>query len=366
MATVLVGPKRCSFKVNKKLLCAASPFFSERFEGQPHSRPISLWLPGESASMFALFVEWIHSRSGFRWYLDDAIATAQENSQQALREMHWSIIKLHLFASHLSLYQLQDLVMDSIQDLYLKCDWDVPPGLIEFLYTKCEALPAVRLRRWAVAMVAFSLTGGSQMVFHPQGSETSDPSRFQAMLDTLPEFALDYTMHLRKMKGSGLSVRLKNPQLRILANKIRNEERTFGFRECSFHSHRATVGERRCPHDAMRLRTIEQSIHISEDDLAQAGLTGLTAPTRRPSKLQKERDIVDDELKVEGLYEVEKIISRSPIITTIKPSRANTRRAKKLEKDLAPTPVFSRGQERDTRFEEQALKHMRSISSVLK
>lgn len=306
MATILIGPKQHSFKVNKKLLCAASPFFREKLEGSSHSRPVSLWLPGESATMFALFVEWLHSRSTFRWYLDDAVNAAQETTRQAVQDIHWTIIRLHLFASHLDLYPLQDLAMDALQDLYLKCDWDVTPTIINYIYTKCEALPAVRLRRWAVAMVAFSLTGGSHMSPHlPHTHSEADtdpdagdaqaededlpkdpPRRFHALLHALPEFAIDYAMHVRKMHASGLDLRFKNPQLRIPANRLRNEERAFGFRQCSFHSHRATVGERRCPHDASRggrarKRDEDSMIFELESPVQEDSLAGLSAPRRK-------------------------------------------------------------------------------------
>ncbi len=40
---------------------------------------------------------------------------------------------------------------------------------------------------------------------------------------------------------------IKNPQLRLPENKLRSEERFFGFRQCSFHSHRSAVGEGVCP-----------------------------------------------------------------------------------------------------------------------
>jgi hypothetical protein len=74
------------------------------------------------------------------------------------------------------------------------------------------------------------------------------PARFQELYDRYPEFAADYTVHVSKMTSSRLSVRVKNPQLRIHANKLRSEERQFGFRQCAFHSHRKSVGERQCPH----------------------------------------------------------------------------------------------------------------------
>ncbi|KAJ6445914.1 hypothetical protein O9K51_00679 [Purpureocillium lavendulum] len=262
MTTVLIGAKQQSFKVNRKLLCAVSPFFRERLEDPVAPKPICLWLPGESSTMFALFVEWVHSPTTFRSWLDHSVSTAHETSQRASQDIHWAIVRLHLFAAHLDLFKLQDLAMDAIQDLYLKYDWDVPPRLILYLYTQCEAVQAVRIRRWAVAMVAFSLTVGPNQLlkFHPQDATTSDPARFRALFDTLHEFAADYSMHLHNMKAAGLDVRFKNPQLRISANKLRNDQRLFGFRECSFHSHRAAVGEKRCPHVGARVR----SRHASE------------------------------------------------------------------------------------------------------
>ncbi|CAM1506800.1 Fc.00g064410.m01.CDS01 [Cosmosporella sp. VM-42] len=318
MTTMLIGPNQKRFKVNKRLLCDSSPFFSERLEGSPHSKPISLWLPGESATMFALFVEWVHQPDEFREYLADAVSKAHETSEQACQGIHWAILRLHLFASHLSLYELQDLAMDAVQDLYLRCDWDVPPTLITYLYTKCEALAAVRLRRWAVAMVAFSLTGNSNISFPSQDPETSDTPRFQHLFDTIPEFAADYAIHTRKLRASGLDARFKNPQLRIPANKLRNEERAFGFRECSFHSHRALVGERRCPHEVGRPKLTVQP-PVEEWGTETEG-TGLTAPSRR-------------------------------------------------ERDAVPRPLFSRDGDGDSVTEDayaKALKHVRSISSTLK
>jgi hypothetical protein len=63
-----------------------------------------------------------------------------------------------------------------------------------------------------------------------------------------PDLKSDYHMHIQKMSMSRADVRVKNPQLRLPANKLRSGERFFGFRQCTFHSHRATVGEGTCPH----------------------------------------------------------------------------------------------------------------------
>ncbi|KAH7171073.1 hypothetical protein EDB81DRAFT_636820 [Dactylonectria macrodidyma] len=279
LSTVLIGPKQQRFKVNKRLLCASASFFSERLQDPPHGKPISLWLPRESASMFALYVEWVHLGSRFRHYIDDAVIHARETGEQHLRDFHWAMIRLHLFASHLALHRLQDLVMDAVQDLYLRRDWDVPPSLINFLYTECEDLAAIRLRRWAVAMVAFSFNGGPHMDFNTQESTDAEPTRFSDLLDQLPEFSADYDLHMRKMRESGLDIRFKNPQLRIPANRLRNDERAFGFRQCSFHSHRATVGERRCPHDggaSAKFHRIHPSITARGSMVA-----GLSTPSRR-------------------------------------------------------------------------------------
>ncbi|KAH6608661.1 btb poz domain-containing [Trichoderma cornu-damae] len=243
LSTILVGPKKRRFKVNCQLLCDISPFFQERLEDPFHSQTVSLWLPSESPAMFGLFVEWVHSPETFRDYLDDVISSAYKKGEQASLDIHWAIIHLHLFASQLSLSCLQDASIDAIQDLYLKYDWDVPPKLVVYLYTECEAGPSIRLRRWAVAMVAFCLAVGGQVKFAGQDSATTDPIQFHALFQSLSGFAADYAQHMENMKESGHDVRLKNPQLRISANELCSDGRLFGFRECSFHSHRAAVGE---------------------------------------------------------------------------------------------------------------------------
>lgn len=351
MATVYVGPEKQRFRVNRRLLCASSPFFSDRLEGGGVTN-VSLWLPGELPSMFALFVDWLSTpRHTFRQHLDDFVARSHhQHGERGLHDAHWALIRLHLFASHLGMLHLQDSAMDAIQDLYLSCDWDLPPALLSYLYTCCDALPAVRLRRWAVAMVAFSLStaaaSGIDDGFGSRGSSSSaagdsaasspispasvvkmhtrsssrrrgvspsgaepdnddagyygygyddyedhdidddydhasrnrdhhhhDARRFRRLIRSIDELAEDYAVHLSKMAASNLDIRVKNPQLRIPANRLRNDERAFGFRECSFHSHRSTVGERRCPHERKRVRALAA--------LADAGVTdkaSLAAP----------------------------------------------------------------------------------------
>lgn len=188
--------------------------------------------------MFALFVQWLHDKPSFRSHLDEGVRRAATVPHRLL-DAHWAMVRLHLFASRLQLYRLQDLVMDCIQDLYLKRDWDVAPSLIKFLYGECATLASVRLRRWAVAMVAFRLA---------VSPDEDDHDSFADLMYSLPDFRADYERHIANMRAAQLDLRFKNPQLRIAANKHTCEERTFGFRQCSFHSHRATVGQNRCPH----------------------------------------------------------------------------------------------------------------------
>ena len=130
--------------------------------------------------------------------------------------------------------------MDALQDMYLRCDWDMSPGFIAFLYGDCDQEHALRLRKWAVAMLAWTLHGGEM--------EPSIASQFERLFATFPKLTDDYCVHLEKMAASKADVRIKNPQLRLPMNKLRSEERFFGFRQCSFHSHRSTVGEGICPH----------------------------------------------------------------------------------------------------------------------
>ncbi|KAM3558184.1 hypothetical protein ARSEF4850_004720 [Beauveria asiatica] len=331
--TVLVGRSRQPFIVDRRLLCAASPFFrdqlqmpnryasssSPRSDGLLTYRPVTLWLPGESTTMFGLFVEWLHAPLSFRSYLDDtaaaaaaaAAATRDPLSPSSLPSssspaspaqlLHWALVRLHLFAAHLGLAPLQDLAMDALQDLYLCCDWDVSPAVVTYLYTRCEARPAARLRRWAVAMMAFSLAvadwhtttgssgGGGRAGGGPPprpddsrtaaaaaaatasaASAADADTRLRGLIGALPELAADYATHVRSMRRAALDMRFKNPQLRIPANALRNEKRAFGFRECSFHSHRRAVGQGACPHGASGLRRAEAGsrldLRTDEDD----------------------------------------------------------------------------------------------------
>jgi hypothetical protein len=257
---ILIGPEQREFVVSKERLSASSDVFRNHLE-EPTPSPDgltleptnSLWIESECPVMFEFFVTWLHEPESFRRHLDEAINTAAKRNDASSQRLHWSLVRLHLFAVQIALPELQDAAMDAIQDLYLGCNWDVTVGFVRYLYGMCDARTSTRLRRWTVAMVSWSVAGGA-----PSGGAgggcgddddfCSDPTRFDCLFGRYPEFEADYAVHARMMKSSKIDMRIKNPQLRIPANKLRSDERHFGFRQCSFHSHRATVGERKCPH----------------------------------------------------------------------------------------------------------------------
>ncbi|RDA95963.1 hypothetical protein CP533_5837 [Ophiocordyceps camponoti-saundersi (nom. inval.)] len=232
--TVLVGSEKTRFKLDRDRLCAVSAFFHDRLgagDGQ-------LWLPAESAAAFGLLVKWLHGSSS----LDDVVAVARAKGSKAARELHWPLVSLHLLASRLQVDQLQDQAMDLLQDLYLACDWHVAPSLVAYLYDKCDVMPAVRIRRWVVAMLVAAAAAASH-------DEDDVDVETRTKLGSLPDFVTDYERHLASLARAGLDVRLKDARRRIGCNRLRNHERRFAFRRCSFHVHRAAVGEGPCPHD---------------------------------------------------------------------------------------------------------------------
>lgn len=265
LVRLLVGPNRREFTIHKKLLCASSSFFRYSLESAASepSSPSSiesdtsagsktrseklLWLSEESPEMIELFVTWLYQRNSFRSTLEGMVAAVtavpnQANQAKILnnrRQLHWNLVKLHLFAAVIRLPVLQDVAMDAIQDLYLRCDWDISFNFIKFLYEECSREQAFRLRKWAVAMLAWTLSNGS-----------ADPLAFNELFDEFPELQDDFDQHAEKMDSSRADFCVKNPQLRLPRNKLKNDERQFGFRQCSFHSHRSSVGEGRCPYAA--------------------------------------------------------------------------------------------------------------------
>lgn len=262
MVRLLVGPDRREFTIHKKLLCASSSFFRYSLESLSSSAPSSpssvasdstiptekvLWLSEESPEMMELFVVWLYQRHSFRTVLEGMIAAVTVTPKpvnkikvlNSRRALHWNLVKLHLFAAVIRLPQLQDIAMDGLQDLYLRCDWDVSFNFVRYLYEECSRDAAFRLRKWAVAMLSWTLSNGC-----------GDVAAFNDLFVEFPELYEDYIKHQDKMEDSRADVRVKNPQLRLPRNRLKNEERHFGFRQCSFHSHRSSVGEGRCPYAA--------------------------------------------------------------------------------------------------------------------
>lgn len=200
--------------------------------------------------MFELFVLWLYQRRRFHSFLDRAIQASAPEEHRTLRT---NLVHLHLFAAVIDLPSLQDTAMDALQDLYLRFDWDMSPRFLAFLYSDyCDAQHAVRLRKWAVAMLAWTLHGGGAADYHHNraatGGSASGPGQVtDRLFAAYPALRADYLLHLDKMAQSRADVRVKNPQLRLPANKLHSGERHFGFRQCTFHSHRAAVGEGACP-----------------------------------------------------------------------------------------------------------------------
>lgn len=264
---ILVGPSEQTFTLPRKLVCSTSPFFRTHFKAtlpsSPSHPPTSvLRLPETLPATFELFTLHLHHPRTFTTFINTSIASLAPSDpdtptsspddvdlEPSRLSLHWTLVHLHLFAASITHLPLQDAAMDAIQDLYLHYDWEVSPSFVRYLYT-LDPLAARRLRKWAIAMVAWSISLSTPLF----SDET--PADWQEVLDEIPEFQREYTSHLEKMAGvrrrggdeNGADVRVKNPQLRLPANKLKAEERYFGFRLCSFHSHRGTVGERPCPH----------------------------------------------------------------------------------------------------------------------
>lgn len=184
--------------------------------------------------MFELFAYWMNERRNFDKFIDVA------ELDNTCTELHWDLVSLHIFAAQVELPALQDAAMDAIQDVYLRCNWDINPKLTSYIYESCDPQDSCRLRKWIVAMTAWTLGG-------VVGTEMS--SNIQRLFDLYPDFLAEYHIHTRKMAQSRLECHFKNPQLRLPSNNLRNEERQFGFRQCSFHTHRSIIGQGSCPHN---------------------------------------------------------------------------------------------------------------------
>jgi hypothetical protein len=285
---VLVGEEQREFTLHRKLLRDSCAFFQTHLEAIPSpSSPQDgeededsvLWLPNESPDMFEIFVLWLYQRRRFPSFIE---SVTHRMCPDDCRTMRTNLVHLHLFAAVIDLPAVQDAAMDALQDTYLRFDWDMSPGFLAFLYGDCDAQQAVRLRKWAVAMLAWTLHGAEKAA--------TMAAQVDRLFAAYPELQADYHMHLHKMAQSRADVRIKNPQLRLPANKLQSGERMFGFRQCTFHSHRATVGEGTCPH-ALAL-----------------GHTPFAMPVRRRDKEEVESDVSDaDQLIISPVRDLNEI-----------------------------------------------------------
>lgn len=281
---MLVGPSKQEFTIHKKLLCASCDFFRcslDTLESVPSSPegelPAAstvnhekiLWLSEECPEMMELFFLWLYQRNSFRTILEHMIVSVAVQPKPATltkiqasrRALHWNLVRLHLFAADIRLPALQDLAMDAIQDFYLRCDWDVSRRLVRYLYQERTKHESLRLRKWAVAMLAWTLgnVGGDPLAHHDNDDE---------LFAGVPGLWGDYVRHVERTADSRADVRVKNPQLRLPRNRLKNEERHFGFRQCSFHSHRSSVGEGRCPHDLRRASVLSPTVDDGFEDMS--------------------------------------------------------------------------------------------------
>lgn len=287
LVRVLVGPDQREFFIHNDLLCESSDYFSESLAQLSPSSSLGsndndliMWMPAESPGMFRFFVLYLyHGQPSFAALLANAIAAIapsgssydhsrhrhclrsttpnggkdeREQAREAVRdELHWNLVRLHLFAAMLEMWNLQDTAMDALQDLYLRCDWDVSPRLVTMLYADCDAETSAKLRQWAIAMLAWKLDEGHMVPSSTaKGTATIPPAAvsgdFKPLFDAHPELRGDYIKHVTNMAANRTNVAIKNPQLRLPGNGLRSEERHFGFRQCSFHTHRRAVGQGPC------------------------------------------------------------------------------------------------------------------------
>lgn len=266
-----MGKESREFVFSKKVLSSTAPYFASRLDAsglnllQRDAQLDTLWLEELCPDMFELFAFWVdnfhlqHSLGNtvnFEPFIEDAY------DMNCSEELHWDLVHLHLFAARIGVVALQDAAMDALQDVYLRCDWDITPRFVNEVYTECDPADSYRLRKWTVAMTAWSL-GGSL-----DGMPDSSAEEMGALLQRVPEFWDDYVAHLDKSSKSRVKLQFKNPQLRLPSNNLRNDERQFGFRQCSFHTHRSSVGQGRCPHTLVQASSPvpELTFLDSEDD----------------------------------------------------------------------------------------------------
>ncbi|KAI8629375.1 hypothetical protein F5Y19DRAFT_79666 [Xylariaceae sp. FL1651] len=233
----VVGPERNEFRIPTRLLASCEYFRAEldtaRLDLTHGQTYLVIRLEGQCPDMFRLFKYWLFERKGLDKFIDDA------ESDQSCEELHWDLVNLHLFAANIGEAALQDVAMDAIQDIYLRKNWVIKPELVKYVYTECDPYESYRLRKWIVAMIAWDIGG-----IEADGAVGTIRNLFGECAGLWEE----YNSHLVKVAASRLQVDLKNPQLRLPSNNLRNEERQFGYRQCSFHTHRSSVGQGECPY----------------------------------------------------------------------------------------------------------------------
>ncbi|KAK7970733.1 hypothetical protein PG988_009806 [Apiospora saccharicola] len=244
---VFVGKESREFIIARELLASCSPYFADRLDAtavlkQQNAQFNILWLEGQDPEMFELFTYWLHQRNDnriskkdFRAIIDDSVCN------DYAEELQWDFVNLHLFAATvIEVPALQDAAMDAIQDLHLMCNWDISSKFVRHIYVDCDPDASCRLRKWIVAMTAWTLGGG----FDRSGTA----EQMHELFEGCPDYWRDYVAHISKISKSRVRIATKNPQLRLPSNHMRNDERQFGFRQCSFHTHRSMVKQGRCPH----------------------------------------------------------------------------------------------------------------------
>lgn len=229
---IIVGPRRDEFFIPRRLLNSCE-YFRARLDFARGQISLAIRLDGQCADMFKLFEYWLFERKGLGRFIDEA------ECDQSHESLHWNLVNLQLFAANIGEAALQDVAMDALQDLYLRCNWEIDPELVKYVYTECdpEASHCLRnLRKWIVAMIAWGM------------GDAEAGGALETVFGECAGLREEYENHISKVAASKLDVDFKNPQLRLPSNNLRNEERQFGYRQCSFHTHRSAVGQGRCPH----------------------------------------------------------------------------------------------------------------------
>ncbi|KAJ2898819.1 hypothetical protein MKZ38_003639 [Zalerion maritima] len=299
---VAVGSEQREFSIHRKLLESsgdyftdiivaalppqkASDFFSTTTGFVPGSRShlsrqrewttdaFTIWLPAESPTMFELFVLWLYQRStGLSRLVDEATSFGGIGSwpgrggngkviAQTCRalNLHWNLARLHVFAAKADIEELQDVALDCLQDVFFRCDWDITPNFVRVVYERCDPDHAFRLRKWTVAMMAWTLAtkdvdleslcpGMTQPPPAQQSFISTIARRFGILIGDTPDLLRDFSDHVSKLSKIRGDASSKNPSIRLPSNALKSDGRQYGFRMCSFHSHRRDVGQGTCPH----------------------------------------------------------------------------------------------------------------------